>query len=128
MLDRVITPGQMHIVREVVEDDGAGDTDIAVFNDVRANYTITSNPDGSIRVEHVTVSLVVDPATGRNLVSDGADTLRNIEVLRFLGPGRGSHATCASARCVRRSALSGYVHRAIVFELQRHNALDDELD
>lgn len=84
LIARTVVPNQLHIVREIMEDDGAGDTDIAVFNDVRANYAITSNPDGSIRVEHVTVTAgAVDPATGANLVSDGVDTLRNFEVLRF---------------------------------------------
>jgi Ca2+-binding RTX toxin-like protein len=83
MIARTIVPNQLHIVREIIEDDGAGDTDIAVFNDIRANYAISGNADGSIRVEHVTVSNVIDPANGRNLVSDGIDTLRNFEVLRF---------------------------------------------
>uniref|UniRef100_Q07SX1 Heme peroxidase n=1 Tax=Rhodopseudomonas palustris (strain BisA53) TaxID=316055 RepID=Q07SX1_RHOP5 len=83
MIARTIVPNQLHIVREIIEDDGAGDTDIAVFNDIRANYAITGTADGSIRVEHVTVSAVIDPANGRNLVSDGVDTLRNFEVLRF---------------------------------------------
>ncbi|MEI2297169.1 peroxidase family protein [Ensifer sp. MJa1] len=83
MISRTIVPTQLHIVREVVEDDGAGDTDIAAFNDVRANYTITSNGDGSIRVDHVTVSAIIDPLTERALVSDGVDTVRNVEVLRF---------------------------------------------
>ncbi|MET0221223.1 MAG: peroxidase family protein, partial [Tardiphaga sp.] len=84
LIARTVVPNQLHIVREIIEDDGAGDTDIAVFNDVRANYSITSNADGSIRVEHVTVTAgAVDPASGANLVSDGIDTLRNFEVLRF---------------------------------------------
>jgi len=83
MIARTIVPNQLYIVREIIEDDGAGDTDIAVFNDIRANYVISGNADGSIRVEHVTVSNVIDPANGRNIVSDGVDTLRNFEVLRF---------------------------------------------
>jgi Ca2+-binding RTX toxin-like protein len=83
MISRTIVPNQLHIVREVIEDDGAGDTDIAVFNDIRANYQITGNADGSVTVTHVTVSATVDPDTGRNLVSDGVDTLRNVEIARF---------------------------------------------
>ena len=43
LIARTIVPNQLHIVREIIEDDGAGDTDVAVFNDVRANYTITVN-------------------------------------------------------------------------------------
>ncbi len=84
LVSRTIVPSQMHIVREIVTDGvSAQDTDIAAFNDVLANYTISFNPDGSITVTHDTVSVVVDPLTGRNLVSDGVDTLRNVEVLRF---------------------------------------------
>jgi len=85
MISRSVVPNQLHIVREVITNGvQAGDVDIAVFNDVRANYSITGNPDGSIRVEHVTVTAgAVDPATGGNLVSDGVDTLRNFEMLRF---------------------------------------------
>ncbi|MBB4004415.1 peroxidase family protein [Aurantimonas endophytica] len=84
MISRTIVPNQLHIVREILEDDGAGDTDIAVFNDVRANYTITSNEDGTITVTQNAVTVGgIDPLTGRNLVSDGVDTLRNIEMLRF---------------------------------------------
>lgn len=82
MLDRVITPSQLHIVREILHDD-SGD-DVAVYWDVRANYDITSNPDGTITVFHRVQTVgAVDPATGQNRVSDGSDTIRNIEVLRF---------------------------------------------
>ncbi|PZR94843.1 MAG: calcium-binding protein [Stutzerimonas stutzeri] len=89
MIDRHITPMQLNIVREIVVDDGTGDTDVAVFNDSyldadgNANYTFTPNADGSITVTHVNVTVGVDPDTGRPIVSDGVDTLRNIEVLRF---------------------------------------------
>src|SRR5690606_33053223 len=45
MLDRAIAPSQLHIVREIQHDDSG--EDVAVYWDVRANYDITSNPDGS---------------------------------------------------------------------------------
>ncbi len=83
LIDRVITPGQMFIQREVLTADGAGDLDVATYSDVQANYTIISNADGSVSVSHDTVSIAIDPATGRNILSDGVDTLRNIEVLQF---------------------------------------------
>ncbi len=85
MISRTIVPNQLHIVREILTD-GAdpADQDVAVFNDISTNYDIAFNPDGTITVTHVTVSDIVDPATERNLVSDGVDTLRNIEILRFL--------------------------------------------
>ncbi|RDI61746.1 peroxidase family protein, partial [Microvirga subterranea] len=75
MLDRTLNPGQLSIVREIVADDGVGDTDIAVYGDVRANYTISQNADGSIRISHDTVTA--------GLVSDGVDKLFNIEKIRF---------------------------------------------
>ena len=84
MIDRVITPTQLHIVREVVTTGvAASDVDVALFNDVFANYTIIQNGDGSVTVRHDTVSAVIDPQTGRQLLSDGTDTLRNIEIARF---------------------------------------------
>ena len=91
LLDRVIVPNQMHIVREIVQETNtAFDLDIAVYNDNYENddgtfnYTITPNDDGTITVTHVTVSNLNDPVTGRQIVSDGVDTLRNVEQLQFL--------------------------------------------
>ena len=75
MFSGAINPGQLQIVREIKTADGIGDVDMAVFSDLRANYTIISNPNGTITVTHVTVS--------DGLESDGTDTLRNIERLRF---------------------------------------------
>lgn len=80
LLERAITPGQMEIVREIVNGGEIGDTDIAVYSDIRENYEFTRNADGSVTVEHVDV----DPAGTLGLVtSDGTDRLTNIEALRF---------------------------------------------
>ena len=68
-----INPGQLKIARKIETADGTGDTDIAIFSDVRANYTITGNANGTITVAH----------TGGSQI-DGTDTLRNIERMRFL--------------------------------------------
>jgi Ca2+-binding RTX toxin-like protein len=77
-----IKPGQMQIVREILSDDSGSDT--AVFWDLRANYDVVQNDDGSVTVTHVTQTVgVVDPRNGQNRVSDGVDRLRNIEVVRF---------------------------------------------
>lgn len=82
LLDGLINPGQLHTVREILYDDSGEDT--AVFWDVRQNYSITDNGDGSWRVEHLTFNpLETDPLTGRNRLSDGVDTVRNVEYLRF---------------------------------------------
>ena len=74
MLSGEINPGQLSIVREIIDGGQVGDVDVAAFSEARANYTLTVNPDGSITVTH-------DVVTG--LVDDGSDTVRNIEVLRF---------------------------------------------
>ena len=72
MFNRTFNPGQLVIVREILTDTTAGDTDIAVFSDLRANYDITYNANGTISVAH---------ARGTQL--DGTDNLRNIERMRF---------------------------------------------
>lgn len=72
VFNRTINPGQLVIVREILTDTTAGDTDIAVFSDLRANYDITYNANGTISVAH---------ARGTQL--DGTDNLRNIERMRF---------------------------------------------
>lgn len=80
LLARTITPGQMEIVREIVNGGKTGDVDVAVYSDVRANYSIEQNADGSFTVTHVQV----DPTGALGLIdSDGVDRLKNIEVLRF---------------------------------------------
>ena len=48
MISRTIVPNQLHIVREILNDTADNTSiDVAQFNDVRANYTITDNRDGS---------------------------------------------------------------------------------
>lgn len=72
MFSGEINPGRLSIVRTIREADGTGDTDIAVFSDLRANYDIAMNANGTITVAHA-----------RGTATDGTDTLRNIEVMRF---------------------------------------------
>ncbi|WP_447759712.1 peroxidase family protein [Sphingopyxis panaciterrae] len=64
--------GQLVAVREILTADGSNDVDTAVFTDLRANYDITYNADGTVTVAHVGGTL-----------ADGIDTLRNIERLQF---------------------------------------------
>ncbi|HET6530911.1 MAG TPA: peroxidase family protein [Actinoplanes sp.] len=64
-----INPGNIVIVREILT--GSGGDDTAVFSDVQANYTVTVSGDVTT-VNH----------TG-GTQTDGVDTLRNIENLRF---------------------------------------------
>ena len=97
-----INPGQLEIVREILNSDGtkvsdtlgstnrAGDVDIAVYSDVQANYQIEGaglapgvvgadvNGDGFITVTHITAA-----AGGGARTSDGTDNIRNFEILQF---------------------------------------------
>ncbi|WP_264048359.1 peroxidase family protein [Methylobacterium flocculans] len=97
MFDRTINPGQLAIVREMVDGDPSNSAaDISVYRDVLANYAFTSNADGSMTVTH-TPTTGVDPTpegdgTGEpgegiegepDRISDGADRLFHIETLRF---------------------------------------------
>lgn len=69
MLNGSINPGQLVIVREILNTAGVGD--VAVFTGARADYTIGAlQADGS--------RLVTD-----NVGTDGVDRIRNIEILRF---------------------------------------------
>ncbi|MFC1459360.1 peroxidase family protein, partial [Microvirga arabica] len=86
MFDRTLNPGQLSIVREIVDGGKEGDIDTAVYFDVMANYTITRNEDGSITVEHNPNVEVTDPPTvggDERIRTDGKDRLSNIEVLKF---------------------------------------------
>lgn len=90
-----INPGQLSIVREILDGDlDNSDVDTAVYTDVRANYTISRNADGSFTVDHTGFT---DPGDGEDEngedipeetlqnrpLSDGTDRLFNIEKLRF---------------------------------------------
>jgi Ca2+-binding RTX toxin-like protein len=98
-----INPGQLKIVREILNSDGtkvsdtggstnrAGDVDIAVFSDAEANYEIEGaglapgvvgadvDGDGFITVTHI----VPPGGGGAARTSDGVDHIRNFEVLQF---------------------------------------------
>ncbi|MEX1233987.1 MAG: peroxidase family protein [Roseovarius sp.] len=78
LVSRTIVPGQMNIVREILDGGQENDVDIAVYNDDRDQYTITDLGNNVYQVEHT--------GFGNNpdiLIDDGTDTLHNIEVLRF---------------------------------------------
>ncbi|MBW4975574.1 hypothetical protein KZZ08_18230 [Roseovarius mucosus] len=94
MFSRTLTPGQLFIIREIIDGGQADDIDTAVYWDLRENYEVTDNGDGSYTVTHLQASaelidpvtgidLSLDPLTGRRLEQEGSDRLTNIEVLRF---------------------------------------------
>ncbi len=99
MLDRTINPGQMSIVREILDGTDAlneTDDDTAIFQGTYDEYTIegrvTTGLNGSGTVTRAAFDLnndgfisVIDTITTR-AVSDGHDLLKNIELLQFSDP------------------------------------------
>ncbi|HUH88514.1 MAG TPA: peroxidase family protein [Pusillimonas sp.] len=87
VFDRTINPGNLSIVREILNGNVEGDIDTAVYTDVFENYTFTQNADGSITVDHSGFDPDAVPEGlengAPNPVSDGVDRLFNIEMLRF---------------------------------------------
>jgi Ca2+-binding RTX toxin-like protein len=78
-----INPGQLEAVREILYDDKSTDglskaIDVAVFNDVAANYTITTDLNGVTTVTHN-----AGGGGGGAAIDDGTDRVRNFEVLQF---------------------------------------------
>ena len=76
---RDINPGNLHIVREILDQGVASDFDTAQFSDVLANYTISA-PDA---LGFVTVSHNSGPGITDGLGIDGVDQVRGIERLQF---------------------------------------------
>lgn len=70
MFSGEINPGQLHIVREILNGNKPGDIDTAVFSGNFSGYEVVENFDGTFTV--------ID-----NVGTDGIDTLRNIEKLQF---------------------------------------------
>ena len=114
MFNGTINPGQLSIVRTIrdstaqealgqtTDSDGVVDIDVAVFSGARAEYDIDFNPDGTVTVSH----------TG-GLATDGTDTVRNVEILRFtdqdislLAPTLDLHGPTTSTSTV--TALQAY--------------------
>src|SRR5690606_28547061 len=82
MMEGVINPGQLKIVREILYDSSGRDT--AVYWADSSDYDITSKGNGRLVIDHVNFDdAAVDPVTGKPRLSDGTDIVRNIEVLRF---------------------------------------------
>ena len=77
MLSRKYNPGQLQIVREIKYASGP-DFDTAVFLGNRADYTITTNNNGTPTNTLDDIVTVTD-----NVGTDGTDTLKHIERLQF---------------------------------------------
>ncbi|WP_336270584.1 peroxidase family protein [Vreelandella arctica] len=106
MVEGRINPGQLQIVREILEDDSGIDT--AVYWGDRDAYEIAVDEDtGRLTVAHVDVDDgAVNPETGKNRVSDGTDLVSNIEVLSF-GDGDVRVITGTSGNDVGATRLNG---------------------
>ena len=74
MLNGTYNPGQLQIVREILE--GTDNFDTVNFSDVAANYSIVTDANGVTTVTHEA------PPEG-GLVSDGIDRLTGVERLQF---------------------------------------------
>ena len=90
MFDRTFNPGQLSIVREIVDGNQAGDIDTAVYTDLRVNYGFGVNTDGSLYVNHAPPATDDTDVAGDNIegvtekpLLDGRDTVRNVERLEF---------------------------------------------
>lgn len=77
MFDRTLNPGQLSIVREILDGDPDDlSLDTAVYRGNQSEYEITYHDDGSVTVAHVNPDVNLPE-------NDGIDRLFNIEVLRF---------------------------------------------
>jgi Ca2+-binding RTX toxin-like protein len=97
MIAGTINPGQLSIVREIVRT-GANpvtDTDVAVYNGPRADYTITGlNGVPGLRdafgqrivriTDNVVAPVIIDGVVVPLLDDEGTDTLRGVEFARFI--------------------------------------------
>lgn len=90
MLAGTLNPGQLQIVREIVDGNAEGDIDTAVFTGIREHFGFGVNTDGSLYVDHAPPATDDTEVLGDNIegvtekpVLDGRDTVRNIERLDF---------------------------------------------
>jgi Ca2+-binding RTX toxin-like protein len=97
----------MHIVREILDGGQVGDVDTAVFWDVVQNYTVTEEDDAYV-IRHDTLGNPAVLPPGFTRVSDGTDTLRNIELVKF-GDGLGGFRTFNIADLIQRPATGAAV-------------------
>jgi Ca2+-binding RTX toxin-like protein len=75
-----VDPGNLVIVRYLVDNAGPSDVDTAVYSGPRSQYTITLNANGSVNVlDSASVGAEADAAPK----GEGFDTLWNIEQLQF---------------------------------------------
>lgn len=75
VLNGSLDPGDITIVREILDDDAPGTVDTAVYGQSHLQYTIEPLEDGYFRISHTGVQELEE--------SDGEDIIRNFEMLEF---------------------------------------------
>jgi Ca2+-binding RTX toxin-like protein len=75
MFDRSVNPGNLVIIREIIDSGTTIDVDAARFRGNLDEYTITDNLDGTHTIAHIADVAPID--------HDGTDTVSNIELLHF---------------------------------------------
>lgn len=119
---RAVNPGNIEILREIIDESETTDFDTAQFSDVRANYTIETvngNPNGAIGDGdgdgYISVSHNVADV-------DGVDLIRNIERLQFddqaINLAAGNEFATGNAVIVDNNTLLPVVNPAIGQELR----------
>jgi Ca2+-binding RTX toxin-like protein len=81
----LVDPGNLVIVREIVNNAGPADVDTAVYLGPRSQYTIVRNADGSVTVCDTTSVAAIAAGGVRHeaVKGDGCDILWRIEQLQF---------------------------------------------
>ncbi|GLB68042.1 peroxidase family protein [Arthrobacter mangrovi] len=104
-----VDPGNIVIVREILDGGASGDSDVAVFSDVQGNYTVTTTPAGAELGAPGSVTTVThndggDAGDDGVVTGDGTDTLRNIEKLVFADTQAPAAPTAVTAAGANASA------------------------
>ena len=80
--DRIVSPSQLVVVREITTTGVSADVDTAVYQNLRANYTIT-RVAGTTDTWTVTDNTAAGTAANGLTLNDGIDTVSGIEQLQF---------------------------------------------
>ncbi|MGF9663793.1 peroxidase family protein [Arthrobacter crystallopoietes] len=105
-----VDPGNIVVVREILDGGASGGTDVAVFSDIQANYTVTTTPAGAALGAPGSVTTVThndggDAGDDGAVTGDGTDTLRNVEKLIFADTQAPAAPTAVTATGANASAI-----------------------
>ena len=98
MVDRTLNPGQLSIVREILDGDANNTAnDVAVYSGLRTDYTFTRDTVNGVD------TIRDNRAPDGRVLTDGVDRLINIETLRFSN-GAGGTVDVSFAELFNRTA------------------------